>query len=209
MKRLVKKILFLLLLKTEIGKAIYFSQFSQNMITFRIFILQKFLGFNKKCYWPVHFSSTVQEPNKILVGIDTAPGIMNSCYIQGYGGVVIGDYTQIGPGVGIISKNHNPNNIYDYVDESFPSINIGSYCWLGMNSIILPGVNLGDFTIVGAGSIVTKSFNEGYCIIAGNPAKIIKKLNKSDCIKTKLDNEYHGYISKDSFFEFRKNFLNI
>jgi acetyltransferase-like isoleucine patch superfamily enzyme len=209
MKSKLKNIIFLLLKKTEIGKALYYSQFSQNMITFRIYFIQKILGFNKNCYWPVHHSSTVQCPQNILIGIDTAPGIMNSCYIQGYGGIIIGDYTQVGPGVGIISKNHDPKNIYEYNSEKFPSIKIGSYCWLGMNSIILPGVELGDFTIVGAGSIVTKSVKEGYCIIAGNPARVIKKLNKDECVKFKLDVEYHGYISNINFTNFRNKYLNI
>lgn len=209
MKTMIKRILFYLLKKTSYGQAIYYSQFSQNMISFRIFILQKILRFNGSCYWPVHFTSIVQAPSKILIGVDTAPGIMNGCYIQGYGGVKIGDYTQIGPSVGIISLNHNPLNVYDYQKEKFPSINIGSYCWLGMNTVILPGVELGDFTIVGAGSIVTKSFEEGYCVIAGNPARMIKKLDKNECVRAKLEKEYCGYIPVNKMKAFRDKNLKI
>jgi acetyltransferase-like isoleucine patch superfamily enzyme len=205
----MKKILFSLLNKTKYGKAILYSRLTQTPISFRLFILQKLLGFNKKCYWPVHFTSVVQDPNNILIGLDTAPGIMSNCYIQGYGGIKIGNSTQIGPGVGIISLNHNPINVYDYINQKFPSVIIGSNCWCGMNSIILPGVELGDFTIVGAGSVVTKSFSEGYCIIAGNPARIIKKLNKNECIKENFDFSYHGYIHKDDFSDYRNKYLTI
>ncbi len=52
---------------------------------------------------------------------------------------------------------------------------IGSYSWIGMNSVILANVELGDFTIVQAGSMVKDSFPKGYCVIGGNPAKLIKQ----------------------------------
>lgn len=209
MIRVVKFFLDLVLIQTSIGRAIVHSRKSQNMITYKMFLLQKLFGFNKKCYWPVHFTSIVQMPENIYVGVDTAPGIMNSCYIQGYGGIKIGDYTQIGPSVGIISLNHNPLDVYEYQDEKFPSVKIGSYCWLGMHSVILPGVELGDFTIVGAGSIVTKSFPDGYCVLVGNPAKIVRKLDPDKCVRKILDNEYHGYIAADRMSEFRARKLKI
>ena len=209
MKRIIKFFLDLLLKQTDTGRSIYYSRLSQNMISYRLFFLQKILGFNRKCYWPVHFSSIIQKPENILVGIDTAPGIMNSCYIQGFGGIVMGDYTQVGPGVGIISLNHNPANVYDYQKEKFPSIKIGSYCWLGMHSVILPGVELGDFTIVGAGSIVTKSFLEGYCVIVGNPAKVVRRLQIEECVRHKLDHEYYGYIPANRMEEYRAKNLKI
>jgi acetyltransferase-like isoleucine patch superfamily enzyme len=205
----MKKIFFLFFNRTRYGKVIQYSRLTQTPISLRLFILQKILGFNKKCYWPVHFTSVIQDPKNILIGLDTAPGIMANCYIQGYGGIQIGNSTQIGPGVGIISLNHNPVNVYDYIDQKFPSIVIGSNCWCGMNSIILPGVQLGDFTIVGAGSVVTKSFSDGYCIIAGNPAKIIKKLNREECVKDDFKYKYHGYIHKDHFDIYRKKHLTI
>lgn len=90
------------------------------------------------------------------------------------GKITIGKGTYIAQNVGIVTTNHNPDNL----DEHMPGkdVILGKQCWIGMNSVILPGVVLGDHTIVGAGSIVTKSFEEGNCIIAGNPAKIIKRL---------------------------------
>lgn len=209
MMRKIKSFLFFFLKKTTYGRAIYYSQFSQSNISFKMFFLQKILGFNRKCYWPVHFTSVVQSPEKILVGIDTAPGIMGSCYIQGYGGIQIGDYTQIGPGVGIISLNHNPLNVYDYQKEKFPSVVIGAYCWLGMNTIVLPGVEIGDFTVIGAGSVVTKSFPDGYCVLAGNPARVIKQLNRDECVRESSKNEYCGYIPADRMQEYRAKNLKI
>lgn len=89
--------------------------------------------------------------------------------------IIIGTGSYIAPNVGIITSNHDLNNLDEH--QVGKDVILGEKCWLGMNSIILPGVVLGDKTIVGAGAVVTKSFPEGNCIIAGNPAKIVRKLD--------------------------------
>jgi acetyltransferase-like isoleucine patch superfamily enzyme len=94
--------------------------------------------------------------------------------------ICIGKSVAIGPGVKIISTNHNVYNIWEHAQPESPII-IEDYCWIGANSVVLPQVHLGKHTIVGAGSIVTKSFPEGYCVIAGNPARKIKDLDKNKC----------------------------
>ena len=180
------------------------TQQTQVKCTLRIWFMQKILGFNRKVYWPVHFTSKINQYKKIVIGVETSPGYEPGCYIQGIGKISIGDYTQIAQNVGIISSNHD---LYDNSKHHHDEVRIGNYCWLGMNSVVLPGVNLGDFTIVGAGSIVTKSFPEGYCVIAGNPAKVIKVLEKDKCLKYNSTHEYIGFIPKSKFEEFRKKNL--
>lgn len=179
---------------------------TQTPITIKAFLLQKLLGFNRNAYWQVHPSSTIVAWQNICIGVEVSPGIAPGCYIQGIGKIFIGDYTQISANVGIISANHN---YYDNREYIVRSIKIGSYCWLGMNSVILPGVELGDFTIVGAGAIVTKSFSEGYCVIAGNPARLVKKLDPAVCVKHKSKHEYIGYIKKIKFEVFRNKYLKV
>ncbi len=168
--------------------------------------MQKFLGFNRNAYWPIHFTSITFGIKNICVGIDSSPGYSGNCYIQGSGKIFIGDYTQIGPGVGIISGNHDiySNDNRKHI-RSF--VRFGNYCWIGMNSVILPGVELGDFTIVAAGAIVTTSFKHGYCVVGGNPAKIIKKINKDDCLAHEHKYKYNGYIKNTEFDTFRKTKL--
>lgn len=180
----------------------------QCNISFSDWFIQKILdiGGHANVYWPVHPTSKVHDWQNIYAGVDTCPGLSRSCYIQGMGGIYIGDYTRIAPLVGIISANHD---IYDIRKHILKKVIIGKYCWLGMGSIILPGVILGDFTIVAAGAIVTKSFPDGYCLIAGNPATKIKDLDKNKCIPYKHKIEYLGFIRKDKFDSFRKNRLNI
>jgi acetyltransferase-like isoleucine patch superfamily enzyme len=201
------KIFLYLIKKIPYFRFIEETQNTQTPISFKIWFFQKILGFNKSAYWPVHYTSKVEIASNIYCGIETCPGYMPGCYIQGMGKIFIDDYTQIAPNVGIITANHN---LYNNKEHTPPQdIKIGKYCWIGMNSVILPGVELGDFTVVGAGSVVISSFTNGYCVIAGNPAREIKILEKEKCIRHKSRFEYNGYIRSELFQSFRKKHLNI
>lgn len=206
MKKMIKTIYFFIIKRTPVLKVIFYTRSTQTPVTLKILFFQKILGFNRSAYWPMHYTSTVKYPNNIYVGIDVSPGYMQGCYIQGMGKIYLGDYTQVGPNVGIITANHD---FQDNRQDILKAVEIGSYCWLGMGAMIMPGVKLGDFTIVGAGSVVTKSFSEGYCIIAGSPAKLIRKLNPNECHRYENEFKYNGYLKHDRFQKFRKNKLFI
>lgn len=180
----------------------------QCRISFETWFRQKILniGGNKDIYWPVDPTSRVYDVEKIIVGVDAYPGIMNGCYIQGKAGLEIGDYTQIGPNVAIITSNHD---VYDTRKSISKPVRIGKYCWLGAGAKIMPGVELGDWTIVGAGAVVTKSFPEGYCILGGIPAHPIKKLEREKCVPFTNKHLYHGFIRADKFEAYRKKHLDI
>lgn len=143
------------------------------------FWFRKILRQNAQVRWAVHHTSTIHSPERIARGKGVYPGDSPNVYINAQNGISIGDYTNIGPNVGLVSANHDFINNAAHMSTS--PITIGRHCWLGMGSVVLPGVVLGDFTIVGAGAIVTKSFPEGYCVLAGNPAQLIKHLNRSEC----------------------------
>ncbi|TWT78410.1 putative acetyltransferase [Posidoniimonas polymericola] len=174
--------------------------------TFRDWFRQELLGVNIGPYWPIHTSSKVTEWKNILIGIDTSPGIMPGCYIQGIGKVTVGDYTRVGPNVSIISANHSLSDLRQHEPQE---VRIGAYCWLGAGSVVLPGVELGDFTIVGAGAIVTKSYPQGFCVLAGNPAVPIKSLSAEECVRYRHRDEYHGFIAARDFSAYRKNTLRV
>ena len=159
---------------------------------------------DKTVYWPVHENSEVTHPLNIYVGINSNAGTRPGCYLQGNGGIRIGNYVHFASNIGIISGNHD---IYNQMQHVNKEVCIEDYCWIGMGAIILPGVHLGKRTIVGAGSAVTKSFPEGFCVIAGNPAKIIKKLDPELFIPHKFDSEYYGYVSKAAFSKFAQRYL--
>jgi acetyltransferase-like isoleucine patch superfamily enzyme len=195
-----------------LGRIPYFSFLRhtrdyQCTITFSMWFKHKILnsGNNKHAYWPVHPTSKITNPQNIDAGIDTCPGYMGGCYIQGIGKIIIGDYTQIANNVSLISANHD---LYDSRKHIIGKVEIGKYCWLGSGAKILPNVTLGDFTIVGAGAIVTKSFKDGYCVIGGNPAKVIKYLEKDKCIPFENRVKYYGYIKAEKFEKYRNKYLN-
>ena len=65
---------------------IYETTDYQSRPGFEFWFKQKVLnwGGNKRCYWPVHWTSKVNDPEKIIVGVDSYPGVMGGCYITGY-----------------------------------------------------------------------------------------------------------------------------
>lgn len=165
--------------------------------------LQFRLGLTK-IYWPRDKTCLVANPHKVFVGINCKIGRPGT-YIQGAGGVYIGNFVRFGPNVGILSSNHDLYDRDKYVDKR---IVIGDYSWIGMNATVLAGVILGPNTIVGAGSVVTKSFPEGFCVIAGNPAKIIKKLDKNKVVYNATKVRYYGYIAEGDFNNLRSKYIN-
>lgn len=136
-------------------------------------------GINSHVPWPVSEHILVGDPNNIEFDVDYMRNFFSyGCYYQALGAKLhIGKRTMIAPGVGLITGNHDLNNMSCHISKD---IYIGDDCWIGMNAVILPGVTLGNHTVVGAGAVVTKSVPEGYCILAGNPAKVIRKLVLND-----------------------------
>jgi acetyltransferase-like isoleucine patch superfamily enzyme len=136
------------------------------------FIPQKVFRINGRVPWPVHFTSRVLYHKNITLGNRTAPGLNMHCYIQGRNGIEIGHNVRFGPGVGLISANHDPED-YDRWPAS-PPIVIGSNVWIGMNTVVLPGVHIGDNVAIGANSVVTKNIPAD-TIAAGNPCQVIRE----------------------------------
>lgn len=166
MKKWLQRVLHL---RSDVGINFYLADF----------FFRKILRQNRGTSWAIHHTSQIHYPHNIKRGKNVFPGDSPGNYIEASNGIEIGDHTNIGPHVGIISANHNDVN--NALHDTAPPIVIGKHCWIGMHAVILPGVVLGDFTIVGAGAIVTRSFPEGYQVIAGNPAKPIRQLNLSEC----------------------------
>ena len=135
------------------------------------FIPQKIFRINGRIPWPVHFTSRVLYYKNIQVGNRSAPGMNANCYIQGRNGIIIGNNLRVGPGVGLISANHDLSD-YDTWPKA-PPIRIGDNVWIGMNSVVLPGVQIGDNVVIAANSVVTKDISLN-SIAGGNPCQAIK-----------------------------------
>ena len=136
----------------------------------------KLLGVNTKLPFPADSTVRIHNAENVIfdkndLHIFQSPGT----YFNNFSAkIYLGKGIYIAPNVGIITANHDVNDLKKHI--SGENVIIGDYSWIGMNSVILPGVKLGEKTIVGAGSVVTKSYEEGNIVIAGNPAKVIKKL---------------------------------
>ena len=101
--------------------------------------------------------------------------INNFSIVNGTGGVDIGDDTLIGPGVRIISYQHQFSagiTIRSQATER-QAIHIGNDCWIGANAVILAGVTVGDGAVVAAGAVVTRDVPANGIAI-GVPAKTIR-----------------------------------
>lgn len=94
-----------------------------------------------------------------------------NCVILDVVEVSIGDGTQIGPGVQILTADH-PRDADERALglEWGRPISIGRNVWIGGGAIILPGVSIGDNAVVGAASVVTRDVPSGATVL-GNPAR--------------------------------------
>ena len=98
-----------------------------------------------------------------------------NCVILDVVAVSIGDHTQIGPGVQILTADHPRDpEVRKSGLENGREIHIGKNVWIGGGAIILPGVNVGDDAIIAAGAVVTKDVPPG-ATVAGVPAKVVSK----------------------------------
>lgn len=150
-----------------------FSRFFINIF------FQRVLRKNSHADFQVNFASTYVDPKKIKFHRDDLATLLSfavseGVYIQAVNGVEIGRNFLMGPGVKIISANHD----FDARSSSTrnPPVVIGNNVWIGANAIILPGVFIADGCVIGAGSVVTKSICESNSLVVGNPAKFIRRL---------------------------------
>ncbi len=94
-----------------------------------------------------------------------------NCIFLDVVGIVVGDGTQIGPAVQILTPDHPRDPALRRRGlESGRPVRIGDNVWIGGGAIILPGVTVGDDAIIGAGSVVTRDVPAG-ATVAGNPAR--------------------------------------
>ncbi|WP_083077312.1 sugar O-acetyltransferase [Thioclava electrotropha] len=97
------------------------------------------------------------------------------CVILDVVAVTIGDRTQIGPKVQILTADHprDPETRRTGLEFGRP-VRIGEDVWIGGGAILLPGITVGDGALIGAGAVVTRDVPAG-ATVAGNPARIIDR----------------------------------
>jgi maltose O-acetyltransferase len=91
--------------------------------------------------------------------------------------VRVGDFTQLGPGVQILTPLHPMNAMLRRSREFGRPVEIGSDVWVGAGALILPGVRIGSRTVVGAGSVVTRDLPDDV-FAAGNPCRVVRAITE-------------------------------
>jgi acetyltransferase-like isoleucine patch superfamily enzyme len=116
----------------------------------------------------------IYSPERLTVADNVS--INSGVTILAQGGVSIGEYTMISPGVIIVSVSHNYSKLGKeaWDGQTRKPVIIGRDVWIAAGAIILPGVTVGDGAVVAAGSIVTKDVPP-YTVVAGLPAEVTKK----------------------------------
>jgi acetyltransferase-like isoleucine patch superfamily enzyme len=106
--------------------------------------------------------------NRITIGNHTV--LNRRCYLDGRGGLRIGDNVNVSPEVYLLSLTH------DLRDPAFPPVAkevvIEDDVWIGARAMILPGVTLHRGCVVGAGAVVASDVPP-FAIVGGVPAKKI------------------------------------
>lgn len=98
-----------------------------------------------------------------------------NCIVLDVCKVIIGDYSQFGSGVQILTPLHPLNAELRRKQEYGAPVTIGADVWVGSGAIILPGVTIGSRTVVGAGSVVSRSLPENVLAV-GNPCRVIREI---------------------------------
>ena len=135
---------------------------------------------NKLLFKRIGFMCYIQ-PNVFFVHSERIVCGYNFCvnsnsYINGVGGIEIGNNVLLGSGVVMSSGEHQYSDSLEpfVLQKIIPKkITIGDGVWIGANAVIMPGVIVAEGTVVGAGAVVTKS-TEPFSVVVGVPARKIK-----------------------------------
>ena len=136
------------------------------------FFPQKILRINGRVPWPTHFTSRILYHRNIRIKNNAPLGMSSCCYIQARNGIIAGNNVLLGPGVGLVSANHDMEDYGRWVDA--PPIRIGDNVWIGMNTVVLPGVQIGSNVVIASNSCVNCDIPPN-SIAAGTPCRVIRE----------------------------------
>lgn len=123
--------------------------------------------------WRIQDSVTMWFPEGIDIGERCS--FNENVYLDGYGGITIGDDCRIAHNVSFVSEDHvfaDPTVPIRLQGKETAEIRIGNDVWIGCGARILKGVTVGDGAVIGAGAIVTKDVPP-LGIAVGVPARIV------------------------------------
>jgi acetyltransferase-like isoleucine patch superfamily enzyme len=130
----------------------------------------------KSCGKDIHILEGVRFRGIHMIEVGDNVRIGVDIFIQGAGGVKLGNYVMLGPGVKIWSINHKYDDINIPIPDqgyNYDPVTIGTGVWIGADAFVLPGVNIPEGCVVSASSVVHKKSYPPYSILVGNPCRVV------------------------------------
>ena len=124
-------------------------------------------------YWRCRFF----DPASVHIGHNSIIG--NDAFLDGRGGLYIGNNVNVGGEVRIYTREHDPESLTFESTEG--PVHIADWVYIGSRVIILPNIRVGEGAVVASGAVVTKNV-EPYTVVGGVPARFIKKRPKVDYV---------------------------
>ena len=168
-----------------------YSQMFEDQTEEREAILTQLLGrIGESCF--------IQGPVFFHYGVHTEIGhhffANYNLTVQDDAKVTIGDHTNFGPNVTIVTPIHpfiasERRQILDQNGDPkslcyAKPVTIGNDVWLSANVTVCGGVTIGDRCVIAAGSVVTQDIPAD-SFAAGVPCKVIRKITEADSMRYK------------------------
>jgi len=118
-----------------------------------------------------HFGTEKDRIPQLIVGEHAA--ITNRHLIDCTNSVVIGRFTTM---AGFQSQILTHSIDLEHNRQVSAPVQVGDYCFIGTNCVLLPASILPDFAVLGAKSLLNRAFTESYQLYGGVPARPIKTL---------------------------------
>ena len=118
---------------------------------------------------------------------------LHGMWASGDGRFVIGNWSHLGEGLRVFTRNHNYDKgdaiPYDstYITKD---VIVGDFVWIGVEVILLPGTTIGEGAIIQAGSVVHGHI-PAYAIAGGNPAKVFAQRDIEHFKRLKAEGKFH------------------
>ena len=133
--------------------------------------------------------TVIHHPKNVMIGNKVSIG--DNAWIQGNGGLTIGDNCHISRNFTLYTANHYyRGNLlpYDKNLELKPVV-IGRNVWIGMNVCIAPGTTIGDGAIIGMGAVVSGEV-PSLSIIGNQKWRILGQRDKEEYDKLDKNRQY-------------------
>jgi maltose O-acetyltransferase len=129
----------------------------------------------KSCGRNLHVGTgvRVQFTNRVEIGDHVL--LAHGCWVQGVGGVKLGDEVMLGPYTCVATNDHmKRNGSYRQGEGRKAPIVMERGSWTGSHAVLTAGVTVGAGSAVAAGAVVTRDVPPNV-VVGGVPARIIMR----------------------------------